>query len=147
MWSNGTGSHPCMLLRLCTMRPLYAQTTTVRFICKFCSERVGAPRNGWRAGKICEPPKFLSQNGDVGHLGSRIARFPFVRVWFEKLEVETSNLHNSTLDLTRPPSQGPSLGEGCLKLLWPQFLVLFVFYNNFKVPIPNSCTNPPAHLD
>ena len=53
-----------------------------------------------------------------------------------EFEVETFNLHNSTLDLTRPPTQGPSLGEGCLKLLWPQFLVLFVLYNNFEGPIP-----------
>ena len=95
-----------------------------------------------RRANLGDTLRLLSQNGDRA-MASRIAEFPFVRVTFE---FWNSNLHNSTLDLTRPPTQGPRLGEGGPKLLWPQFIKIICSLQQFQGPHSptRASTRPPS---
>ena len=65
------------------------------------------------------------------------------------LKFETSNLHNWTWDLARPPPPGPRLGKGGQELLRPQFnFILFCFLQQFLAPhFPTRVSNPPTLLN
>ena len=144
MWSNGSGSHPCYATKLCKMRPLYAQTDHCTFYMRVSFREGGGPeeRVGGREKSRCSPCDGLEPKWRQAQDFKRASRSSRKSLKFG------IQIFITRSGIIPPPNPGAEIGRGeGPQLLWPQFLVLFVFYNNCWAPPPFSTrvsTHPPS---
>ena len=132
------------LLSCAQCDPYMPKLTTVRFICEFCSERVGGPRKGLAGGKnlvvgryvVLEPKWIWAQDYERASRRSRTSL---------TFQLETFITRSGIIP---PPTQGPRLEGGRGRNCYGHNFRFYLFSTTIAGPRPHSqlgCqpTHPP----